>query len=127
MLSVEGYIALPSGSVGGMSRSFPDTEKKEVCIYIYIYIYVSGTDWYCPALPRSLKLPAFCCWASSAARRAVYPERIRAGLFGCLGLWRGVVVDRLEGLGRCWVGGIATHVWRWIGQLCVCVYGSCLL
>jgi hypothetical protein len=30
-------------------------------------------------------------------------------------------VDRREGLGCCWVGGIATRVWRWVEQLCMCM------
>jgi hypothetical protein len=48
MLSVEGCIALPSGSVGGMSRSFLGTEKKEVCIYIYMCQVQTGIALPCP-------------------------------------------------------------------------------
>jgi hypothetical protein len=80
MLSVEGYIALPSGSVGCMSRSFPDTEKIEVCIYICVCVRYRLV-LPCPALPRSLKLPAFCCWAF-----VVLYTRSAYGL-DCLGVW----------------------------------------
>jgi hypothetical protein len=80
-------MALPSGSVGGMSRSLV---QIYVYIYIYIYIYMSGAPLRvalpCPALPCPDRLGYLLSAAGRAARSVVLYTRSACGL-GYLGVW----------------------------------------